>query len=75
MFMSEFVLVVLVTMGFTKDPMTFEIRLPKDSYKQCIKDSKSYKFPFEDLHRVISVKTSCERVILKNKSSNKGKQI
>ena len=39
--MSEFVLIVLVTMGLTKEPTTFEIRLPKDSYKQCIEDSKS----------------------------------
>ena len=28
--MSEFVLIVLVTMGLTKEPTTFEIRLPKD---------------------------------------------
>ena len=73
--MSEFVLIVLVTMGLTKEPTTFEIRLPKDSYKQCIEDSKSYKFPFQSIHKVISIKTSCERVILKHKNSNKGMQI
>ena len=28
--MSEFVLVVLVTMGLTEEPTTFEIRIPKE---------------------------------------------
>ena len=55
--MSEFVLVILVTMGLSKDPSTYEIRVPKKNYKQCIEDSKTYKFPFEKLHKVISVKT------------------
>ena len=73
--MSEFVLIVLVTMGLTKEPTTFEIRLPKDSYEQCIEDSKSYKFPFQNIHKVISIKTRCERVILKKRNSNKGTQI
>ena len=52
--MSEFVLVILVTMGLGKDPSTYEIRVPKKTYKQCIEDSKTYKFPFEELHKVIS---------------------
>ena len=29
--MSEFVLVILVTMGLGKEPATFEIRLPKET--------------------------------------------
>ena len=41
--MSEFVLVILVTMGLGKEPATFEIRLPKKTYKKCIEDSKTYK--------------------------------
>ena len=45
--MSEFVLVILVTMGLGKEPSTFEIRLPKETYKKCIEDSKTYKFPFK----------------------------
>ena len=51
--MSEFVLVILVTMGLGKEPSTFEIRLPKETYKKCIEDSKTYKFPFKELHKVI----------------------
>ena len=35
--MSEFVLIILVTMGLGKEPSTFEIRLPKETYKKCIK--------------------------------------
>ena len=30
--MSEFVLVVLVTMGLTEQPTSFEVRLPKEFY-------------------------------------------
>ena len=69
--MSEFVLVVLVTMGLTGKPTSFEIRIPKESYMQCIKDSKSYKFPFQELHKVISIKSRCERIIGKQKPVNK----
>ena len=69
--MSEFVLVVLVTMGLTEEPTTFEIRIPKESYKQCINDSKSYKFPFQELHKVISIKSRCERIIGKQKTYKK----
>ena len=47
--MSEFVLVVLVTMGLTEQPTSFEVRLPKESHQQCIEDSKTYKFPFQEL--------------------------
>ena len=67
--MSEFVLVILVTMGLGfKNPSTYEIRVPKKTYKQCIEDSKTYKFPFKEPHKVISVKTRkpCkENVIIK----------
>ena len=34
--MSEFVLVIIVTMGLGKEPSSLEIRLPKATYKQCI---------------------------------------
>ena len=73
--MSEFVLIVLVTMGLTKEPTTFEIRLPKESYKKCLEDSKTYEFPFKEIHKVISVKTRCEKVIGKQKELNKGRLI
>ena len=63
--MSEFVLVILVTMGLGKEPSTFEIRLPKETYK----------FPFKELHKVISVKTRCEKVIGNPKQLNNGKSI
>ena len=45
--MSEFVLVIIVTMGLGKEPSSFETRLPKATYKQCIKDSKTYNFPIK----------------------------
>ena len=61
--MSEFVLIILVTMGLGKEPSTFEIRLPKETYKKCIEDSETYEFPYQELHKVISVKTRCEKVI------------
>ena len=73
--MSEFVLVILVTMGLSKDPSTYELRVPKKTYKQCVEDSKTYKFPFEDLHRVISVKTRCEKVIGKEKQFKNEKSV
>ena len=65
--MSEFVLVILVTMGLSKDPSTYEIRVPKKTYKQCIEDSKTYKFPFKELHKVTSVKTRFKKVIGKQR--------
>ena len=73
--MSEFVLVILVTMSLGKNPSTYEIRVPKKTYKQCIEDSKTYKFPFKELHKVISVKTRCEKVVEKQKQLENGKSI
>ena len=73
--MSEFVLVILVTMSLGKNPSTYEIRVPKKNYKQCIEDSKTYKFPFKELHKVISVKTRCEKVVEKQKQLENGKSI
>ena len=73
--MSEFVLVIIVTMGLGKEPSTFEIRLPKETYKVCIKDSRTYEFPFKELHKVISVKTRCEKVIGNPKKLNNEKFI
>ena len=73
--MNEFVLVILVTMGLGKEPSTFEIRLPKETYKKCIEDSKTYEFPFKVLHNVISVKNRCEKVIGNPKKLNNDKSI
>ena len=73
--MSEFVLVILVTMGLSKEPSTFEIRLPKETYKKCIKDSETYEFPYQELHKVISVKTRCEKIIRNPKQLDNGKSI
>ena len=73
--MTEFVLVILVTMGLGKEPSSFEIRLPKETYKKCIEDSKTYVFPFKDIHKVISVKTRCEKVVGKQNELNKGRSI
>ena len=58
--MSDFVLVILVTMGLSKDPSTYEIRVPKKTYKQCIEDSKTYKFPFKELQKVIGKQKQLE---------------
>ena len=73
--MSEFVLVIIVTMGLGKEPSSFEIRLPKATYKQCIKDSKTYDFPYKEIHKVIFIKTRCEKVIGNPKQLNNGKSI
>ena len=73
--MTEFVLVVLVTMAFGKETSSFEIRLPKETYKKCIEDSKTYEFPFKEIHKVISVKTRCEKVIGKQKQLKNEKSI
>ena len=73
--MSEFVLVILVTMGLGKEPSTFEIRLPKETYKKCIEDSETYEFPYKELHKVISVKTRCEKIIRNPKQLDNGKSI
>ena len=73
--MTEFVLVIIVTMGLGKEPSSFEIRLPKETYKKCIEDSKTYEFPYKEIHKIISVKTRCERVILNPKQLNNVKSI
>jgi|TARA_B100000035_G_scaffold300439_1_gene296130 hypothetical protein len=73
--MNEFVLVIIVTMGLGKEPYSFEIRLPKETYKKCIEDSKTYEFPHKEIHKVISVKTRCEKVVGNPKQLNKGKSI
>ena len=62
--MFEFVLVVLVTLGLTEQPTYFEVRLPKESHQQCMEDSKTYKFPFQKLHKVILIETRCEKVLV-----------
>ena len=58
--MREFVLVILVTMSLGKNPSTYEIRVPKKTYKQCIEDSKTYKFPFKELQKVIGKQKQLE---------------
>ena len=73
--MNEFVLVIIVTMGLGKEPSSFEIRLPKETYKKCIEDSKTYEFPYKEIHKVISVKTRCEKVIGNRKQLNNGRSI
>ena len=73
--MSEFVLVILVTMGLGEEPSTFEIRLPKENYKKCIEDSETYEFPYKELHKVISVKTRCEKIIRNPKQLDNEKSI
>ena len=73
--MNEFVLVIIVTMGLGKEPSSFEIRLPKETYKKCIEDSKTYEFPYKEIHKVISVKTRCEKVIGNQKQLNNGRSI
>jgi len=73
--MSEFVLVVLVTMGLIEQPTSFEVRLPKESYQQCIEDSKAYKFPFQELHKVIFIETRCEKVLVEPNQKGKGTSV
>ena len=73
--MNEFILVILVTMGLGKELSTFEIRLPKETYKKFIEDAKTYEFPHKEIHKVISVKTRCEKVIGHPKQLHKGKSI
>ena len=73
--MTEFVLVIIVTMGLGNEPSTFEIRLPKETYKKCIEDKKTYEFPYKEIHKVISVKTRCEKVIGSPKQLNNGRSI
>ena len=73
--MNEFVLVILVTMALGKEPHLYEIRLPKETLKKCLEDSKTYEFPFKEIHKVISVKTRCEKVIGKQKELKKRRSI
>ena len=47
--MSEFVLVIIVTMGLGKEPSSFEIRLPKETYKKCIEGSKLMIFLIKEI--------------------------
>ena len=62
-------------MGLGKEPSTFEIRLPKETYKKCVAVANTSEFPFNELHKVISVKTRCEKVIGNPKQLNNGKSI
>ena len=73
--MFEFVLVVLVTVGLTEQPTYFEVRLPKESHQQCMEDSKTYKFPFQELHNVISIETRCEKVLVEPDQKDKGTSV
>ena len=73
--MSKFVLIILVTFSFGNEPSSFQIRLPKETYKKCMQDSEIYEFPFKKLHKVISVKTRCEKVVGNPKQLNRGKSI
>ena len=70
--MNEFILITIV---LSKDLSTFEIRVPKKTYKKCIEDSKTYKFPFEELHKVTSVKTRFKKVIGKQRQLENDKSI
>ena len=46
--MYEFVLIILATMGLSKDPFTFEIRVPKKKpTKNVLKISKLITFHFK----------------------------
>ena len=73
--MSEFVLVVLVTMSLPEQPISFEVRFTKESYQQCMEDSKTYKFPFQELHKVISIKTRCEKVLVEPDQKDEGTSV
>ena len=55
--MPELVLVVLVTMRLAEQPTSFEVRLPKEPYQQCMEDAKTYKFLFQEIHKVVSQET------------------
>ena len=57
--MGLLILVILVTIGLTKKPEAYEIRILKETFKKCIKASKNYKFSFKDIYKVISIKTRC----------------
>ena len=73
--MFEFVLVVSVTLGLTEQPASFEVRLPKEPHQQCIEDSETYKFPFQKLHKVISIETRCEKVLVEPDPKDKGASV
>ncbi len=62
--MNEFILITIV---LSKDLSTFEIRVPKKPTKNVLKILKTYKFPFEELHKVTSVKTRFKKVIGKQR--------
>ena len=61
--MNEFVLVIIVTMALGKETASFEIRIPKETYKKCIEDSKTYEFPFKEIHKVTKLKENREEII------------
>ena len=73
--MSKFVLVVLVTMGLTELPTSLEVRLPKESHQQCIDDFKNYRVPFQELHKVISIGTRCEKDLFEPDQKDNGTSV
>ena len=51
------------------------IRMAKPGEKLQALDSKTYDFPYKEIHKVISIKTRCEKVIGNPKQLNNGKSI
>ena len=70
--MSEFVLVALVTISLAEQPTSIEVRLSKESYRRCIEDFETYKFPFHERHRVTFIETRCEKVLVEPDQKEKG---
>ena len=55
----KFMLVVIITMGspvIGEEKKTFELRIPQENKKECLKSAKTFKFALP----VISIDTRCE---------------
>ena len=53
---SDFILIIIVTLGFGDNPQTFQLNFPKASQAECMVDAEKIEqqLPF------ISIETKCE---------------
>ena len=57
---------VVVTMGLIEQTNYFDARILKESDQQFIEDVKTYKFPLQEILKVIPIEIRCEKVLVES---------
>ena len=65
---SDFILIIIVTLGFGDNPQTFQLNFPKASQAECMVDAEKIEqqLPF------ISIETKCEPTSAFPSNENEG---